>query len=168
MWINTLQCVAYMWLHAVDHPPCIHMYFFLSVSNIFKVLFSAMSCRLFAIILCSIYMLLSYDVYVPNWKFAASSANTSSYPSYTQTVSQVICLGYASDLSLCSPPFFLYHMELIWSIILVYQVHCEVRGSLQPSCNAVGLIDRTILGEHHLYQRPVYRRTKVTYYGLLS
>ncbi|XP_062145150.1 uncharacterized protein LOC133852409 isoform X3 [Alnus glutinosa] len=39
-------------------------------------------------------------------------------------------------------------------------VHCDVRGSLEPPCNAVGLIDRIILGEHHLYQRPVYRRTK--------
>ncbi|KAG2697579.1 hypothetical protein I3843_07G112500 [Carya illinoinensis] len=39
-------------------------------------------------------------------------------------------------------------------------VHCEVRGSLEPSCNAVGLIDRILIGEHHLYQRPVYRRTK--------
>ncbi|XP_015891884.3 uncharacterized protein LOC107426274 isoform X2 [Ziziphus jujuba] len=79
---------------------------------------------LFAIVLCSIYMLLSYGLYVPNWRLAASSANMSAYPSYTQTV------------------------------------HCEVRGSLQPPCNAVGLLDRTILGEHHLYQRPVYRRTK--------
>lgn len=39
-------------------------------------------------------------------------------------------------------------------------VHCEVRGSLGPPCNAVGLVDRLLLGERHLYQRPVYRRTK--------
>ncbi|XP_012082852.2 heparan-alpha-glucosaminide N-acetyltransferase isoform X3 [Jatropha curcas] len=39
-------------------------------------------------------------------------------------------------------------------------VTCGVRGSLEPPCNAVGLIDRFFLGEHHLYQRPVYRRTK--------
>ncbi|ERN16800.1 hypothetical protein AMTRI_Chr02g221500 [Amborella trichopoda] len=37
-------------------------------------------------------------------------------------------------------------------------VHCEVRGSLGPPCNAVGLIDRFLLGEKHLYQHPVYRR----------
>ncbi|KAK9281243.1 hypothetical protein L1049_004139 [Liquidambar formosana] len=42
----------------------------------------------------------------------------------------------------------------------VTQVHCGVRGSLEPACNAVGLIDRFFLGEHHLYQHPVYRRTK--------
>ncbi|XP_059663472.1 uncharacterized protein LOC132309142 [Cornus florida] len=40
------------------------------------------------------------------------------------------------------------------------QVQCGVMGSLEPPCNAVGLIDRYFLGEHHLYQHPVYRRTK--------
>ncbi|PON72431.1 Heparan-alpha-glucosaminide N-acetyltransferase [Trema orientale] len=79
---------------------------------------------LFAILLCSVYMLLLYGLYVPNWAFAASHVNTA---------------GYASDTQ---------------------AVHCEVRGSLDPPCNAVGLIDRIILGENHLYQRPVYRRTK--------
>lgn len=39
-------------------------------------------------------------------------------------------------------------------------VNCNVRGSLEPPCNAVGLIDRILLGEKHLYQHPVYRRTK--------
>ncbi|WCJ22285.1 hypothetical protein M5689_004380 [Euphorbia peplus] len=39
-------------------------------------------------------------------------------------------------------------------------VNCGVRGSLEPPCNAVGLIDRFFLGENHLYQRPVYRRTE--------
>ncbi|XP_068662091.1 uncharacterized protein [Aristolochia californica] len=39
-------------------------------------------------------------------------------------------------------------------------VQCGVRGSLEPPCNAVGMVDRYILGEEHLYQRPVYRRTK--------
>ncbi|KAL0371505.1 UNVERIFIED_CONTAM: hypothetical protein Sangu_0468600 [Sesamum angustifolium] len=39
-------------------------------------------------------------------------------------------------------------------------VNCGMRGSLEPPCNSVGFIDRTLLGEKHLYQRPVYRRTK--------
>ncbi|PKA48923.1 heparan-alpha-glucosaminide N-acetyltransferase [Apostasia shenzhenica] len=39
-------------------------------------------------------------------------------------------------------------------------VHCGLRGSLRPPCNAVGYIDRLVLGEKHLYQKPVYRRTK--------
>ncbi|KAI8522628.1 hypothetical protein RHMOL_Rhmol13G0010900 [Rhododendron molle] len=39
-------------------------------------------------------------------------------------------------------------------------VHCGMRGSLEPACNAVGLVDRFVLGIDHLYQHPVYRRTK--------
>ncbi|KAK4767112.1 hypothetical protein SAY86_014862 [Trapa natans] len=39
-------------------------------------------------------------------------------------------------------------------------VNCDTRGSIEPPCNAVGLIDRYLLGQSHLYQRPVYRRTK--------
>ncbi|XP_074368402.1 uncharacterized protein LOC141708596 isoform X1 [Apium graveolens] len=38
-------------------------------------------------------------------------------------------------------------------------VQCGMRGSLEPPCNAVGLVDRIIIGEHHLYKHPVYRRT---------
>lgn len=40
-------------------------------------------------------------------------------------------------------------------------MHCGVRGSLEPPCNAVGYIDRYFLGEQHLYRHPVYQRTKV-------
>ncbi|KAJ4968867.1 hypothetical protein NE237_015568 [Protea cynaroides] len=39
-------------------------------------------------------------------------------------------------------------------------VHCGVRGNLGPPCNAAGLIDRFFLGGKHLYEHPVYRRTK--------
>lgn len=39
-------------------------------------------------------------------------------------------------------------------------VICGVRGNLDPPCNAVGLIDRYLLGEKHLYKNPVYKRTK--------
>lgn len=41
-----------------------------------------------------------------------------------------------------------------------YTVKCGVRGNLGPACNAVGMVDRYVLGIEHLYQRPVYRRTK--------
>lgn len=41
-----------------------------------------------------------------------------------------------------------------------YFVKCGVRGDVGPSCNAVGMIDRYILGIRHLHQRPVYVRTK--------
>ena len=39
-----------------------------------------------------------------------------------------------------------------------FSVKCGVRGNTGPACNAVGMIDRTILGIHHLYQRPIYAR----------
>ncbi|XP_047095600.1 heparan-alpha-glucosaminide N-acetyltransferase-like isoform X2 [Lolium rigidum] len=42
----------------------------------------------------------------------------------------------------------------------VLQIHCDVRGSLGPPCNAVGFVDRFLLGENHLYKNPVYKRTK--------
>ncbi|KAG0588984.1 hypothetical protein KC19_2G282700 [Ceratodon purpureus] len=41
----------------------------------------------------------------------------------------------------------------------ILHVPCGVRGDLGPACNAVGYLDRTILGLSHLYQRPVFRRT---------
>jgi len=59
--------------------------------------------------------------------------------------------------------YFRYHGEWTQHTIFVCQVHCEVRGSLEPPCNAVGFVDRLILGEDHLYQRPVYIRTEVIY-----
>nr|XP_029116353.1 uncharacterized protein LOC105060335 isoform X4 [Elaeis guineensis] len=39
-------------------------------------------------------------------------------------------------------------------------VKCGVRGDTGPACNAVGMIDRKILGIQHLYKSPVYERTK--------
>ncbi|KAK7831901.1 hypothetical protein CFP56_027019 [Quercus suber] len=53
-----------------------------------------------------------------------------------------------------------HKVRSVKGIDLVLQVHCEVRGSLEPPCSAVGLIDQVILGEHHLYQHPAYRRIK--------
>ncbi|GFP96213.1 hypothetical protein PHJA_001765400 [Phtheirospermum japonicum] len=45
-------------------------------------------------------------------------------------------------------------------------VHCGLRGNLKPPCNAVRLIDRVVLGEKHLYQHPVYIRTKCRSEGM--
>ncbi|KAJ6796122.1 putative heparan-alpha-glucosaminide N-acetyltransferase isoform X1 [Iris pallida] len=42
----------------------------------------------------------------------------------------------------------------------IQTVQCGISGSLGPPCNAVGLIDRLVLGEKHLYKNPVYKRTK--------
>lgn len=40
-----------------------------------------------------------------------------------------------------------------------FLVKCGVRGETQPGCNAVGMIDRRVLGIQHLYTRPVYLKT---------
>ncbi|XP_010249387.1 PREDICTED: heparan-alpha-glucosaminide N-acetyltransferase [Nelumbo nucifera] len=42
----------------------------------------------------------------------------------------------------------------------IFSVKCGVRGDTGPACNAVGMIDRKILGLQHLYKRPIYARTK--------
>ncbi|XP_058082279.1 uncharacterized protein LOC131230391 isoform X2 [Magnolia sinica] len=42
----------------------------------------------------------------------------------------------------------------------VFNVTCSVRGKLDPPCNAVGYIDREVLGINHMYQHPAWRRSK--------
>ncbi|KAJ0988691.1 hypothetical protein J5N97_007047 [Dioscorea zingiberensis] len=46
------------------------------------------------------------------------------------------------------------------SALKTFSVNCGVRGDTGPACNAVGMIDRKILGIQHLYRRPVYERTE--------
>ncbi|XP_058102643.1 uncharacterized protein LOC131246484 [Magnolia sinica] len=41
-----------------------------------------------------------------------------------------------------------------------FSVTCGVRGDTGPACNAIGMIDREVLGIQHLYRRPIYSRTK--------
>ncbi|KAH7434547.1 hypothetical protein KP509_06G022600 [Ceratopteris richardii] len=40
------------------------------------------------------------------------------------------------------------------------EINCNIRGSMSPGCNAVGYVDRLILGISHLYKRSAYRRTQ--------
>ncbi|XP_038712993.1 heparan-alpha-glucosaminide N-acetyltransferase isoform X2 [Tripterygium wilfordii] len=42
----------------------------------------------------------------------------------------------------------------------IFSVKCGTRGNTGPACNAVGMIDRKVLGIQHLYLKPVYARTK--------
>ncbi|GKU88220.1 hypothetical protein SLEP1_g2510 [Rubroshorea leprosula] len=42
----------------------------------------------------------------------------------------------------------------------VFSVTCKVRGKLDSPCNAVGLIDRSVLGINQMYQHPAWRRSK--------
>lgn len=41
-------------------------------------------------------------------------------------------------------------------------MNCALRGDLGPACNSAGMIDRYVLGIHHLYTKPVYRNLKVS------
>ncbi|KAK8946759.1 hypothetical protein KSP39_PZI006376 [Platanthera zijinensis] len=47
----------------------------------------------------------------------------------------------------------------------VFTIVCGVRGRLDPPCNAVGYIDRQVLGINHLYQHPAWKRSKVCTYA---
>ncbi|GLU06652.1 hypothetical protein SLE2022_236610 [Rubroshorea leprosula] len=42
----------------------------------------------------------------------------------------------------------------------IFSVKCGVRGNTEPCCNAVGMIDRKLLGIQHMYRKPAYARTK--------
>ncbi|XP_008789968.3 heparan-alpha-glucosaminide N-acetyltransferase isoform X3 [Phoenix dactylifera] len=42
----------------------------------------------------------------------------------------------------------------------VFTVACGTRGKLDPPCNAVGYIDRQVLGINHMYQHPAWKRSK--------
>ncbi|XP_062230803.1 uncharacterized protein LOC133928480 isoform X2 [Phragmites australis] len=42
----------------------------------------------------------------------------------------------------------------------IKMIQCGLRGSLGPPCNAVGFVDRVLLGENHLYKNLIYKRTK--------
>lgn len=41
-----------------------------------------------------------------------------------------------------------------------YTVKCGMRGHLGPACNAVGYVDRQVWGINHLYNQPVWARSK--------
>lgn len=36
-----------------------------------------------------------------------------------------------------------------------------MRGKLDPPCNAVGYVDRKVLGLNHMYPHPAWKRAKV-------
>lgn len=42
----------------------------------------------------------------------------------------------------------------------IFSVSCGVRGKLNPPCNAVGFVDRAVLGINHMYKHPAWRRSK--------
>ncbi|XP_015058916.1 heparan-alpha-glucosaminide N-acetyltransferase isoform X2 [Solanum pennellii] len=51
-------------------------------------------------------------------------------------------------------------MDISSSEAKIFTVKCGLRGDSGPACNAVGMIDRKILGIQHLYARAIYGRSK--------
>lgn len=45
--------------------------------------------------------------------------------------------------------------------MIALKVKCGVRADTGPACNAVGMIDRAVLGIERLYRKPIYARTEV-------
>uniref|UniRef100_A0A803M9B4 Heparan-alpha-glucosaminide N-acetyltransferase catalytic domain-containing protein n=1 Tax=Chenopodium quinoa TaxID=63459 RepID=A0A803M9B4_CHEQI len=78
-------------------------------------------------------------------------------------VTVLLCIIYICLMYGLKVPSWEYEIHRANSALLpsnLQTVQCEVRGSLDPPCNSVGFIDRLLLGENHLYQRPVYQRAK--------
>ncbi|XP_006654067.3 heparan-alpha-glucosaminide N-acetyltransferase-like [Oryza brachyantha] len=83
-----------------------------------------------AIMISALYVGLLFGLYVSNWEFKVQTGN--------------------SILKFPTPS----------NEVQMKMIQCGVRGSLGPPCNAVGFVDRVLLGENHLYKNPVYKRTK--------
>ncbi|PKA62395.1 heparan-alpha-glucosaminide N-acetyltransferase [Apostasia shenzhenica] len=60
---------------------------------------------------------------------------------------------------------FVYHNEGDIDDGKNFIVKCGVRGHLGPACNAVGFVDRQVWGINHLYQYPVWLRSKACTYS---
>ncbi|KAJ4720379.1 Heparan-alpha-glucosaminide N-acetyltransferase [Melia azedarach] len=120
-WMGILQriAIAYfvaamceIWLKGDDH-----------VSSELSLLKKYQFHWIVALVLTTVYLLLLYGSYVPDWQYQYPVGPSSSSPK-------------------------------------IFNVTCGVRGNTGPACNAVGMIDRKILGIQHLYRKPIYSRTK--------
>uniref|UniRef100_A0A804UME9 Heparan-alpha-glucosaminide N-acetyltransferase catalytic domain-containing protein n=1 Tax=Zea mays TaxID=4577 RepID=A0A804UME9_MAIZE len=79
---------------------------------------------------------------------------------YQLFVGAVVAITYMSLLYGTYVPDWEYQTSAPGSTEKHLFVKCGVRGDTSPGCNAVGMIDRKILGIQHLYGRPVYARSK--------
>ncbi|CDP17187.1 unnamed protein product [Coffea canephora] len=60
---------------------------------------------------------------------------------------------------------FIVHNEDSTLLGKMLTVTCNVRGKLDPPCNAVGYVDRKVLGINHMYQHPAWKRSKACTYS---
>ncbi|KAK3144869.1 hypothetical protein QOZ80_4AG0318880 [Eleusine coracana subsp. coracana] len=79
---------------------------------------------------------------------------------YQLFVGSVVAITYMALLYGTFVPDWEYQISGPGSTEQTLFVKCGVRGDTSPGCNAVGMIDRKILGIQHLYGRPVYARSK--------
>ncbi|KAJ1380890.1 putative heparan-alpha-glucosaminide N-acetyltransferase [Sesbania bispinosa] len=92
----------------------------------------------------TLYMALLYGLYVPDWQFTVHNPD-SIYNGTTFTVQLLITENFLPDS---------------FNNFYTLKVTCGVRGKLDPPCNAVGYIDRQVLGINHMYNRPAWRRSE--------
>lgn len=79
---------------------------------------------------------------------------------YQLFVGAIVAITYMALLYGTYVPDWEYQTSGPGSTEKSFLVKCGVRGDTSPGCNAVGMIDRKILGIEHLYGRPVYARSK--------
>uniref|UniRef100_A0A804NSX2 Uncharacterized protein n=1 Tax=Zea mays TaxID=4577 RepID=A0A804NSX2_MAIZE len=78
----------------------------------------------------------------------------------SDTATSFVAITYKSLLYGIYVPDWEYQTSAPGSTEKHFFVKCGVRGDTSSGCNAVGMIDRKILGIQHLYGRPVYARSK--------
>ncbi|CAH2049031.1 unnamed protein product [Thlaspi arvense] len=64
------------------------------------------------------------------------------------------------NIAICLQPPPIIKILLAIKATFLKHVTCGVRGKLDPPCNAVGYIDRKVLGINHMYHHPAWRRSK--------
>ncbi|KAG7030144.1 Heparan-alpha-glucosaminide N-acetyltransferase, partial [Cucurbita argyrosperma subsp. argyrosperma] len=69
-------------------------------------------------------------------------------------------LTYGVDMRKIRLCGILQRIALAYLVVALVEVACGVRGSLDPPCNAVGYIDRKVLGIRHMYAHPAWRRSE--------
>lgn len=104
-----------------------------------------------AFVVTTIYLSLLYGLYVPDWEYQISTEDQGS---------TTFLVGYCFLSLLSTYSVTVCHNDDAVKTVYL-KVKCGVRGDTGPGCNAVGMIDRMLLGIQHLYRKPVYARTKV-------
>jgi heparan-alpha-glucosaminide N-acetyltransferase len=112
--------------------------------------------RFVGLVLSIAYTILLYGIYVPDWEYQISGPGSEKSFSVS---AKCHCIFFI----LSQVQYTILKKRWRSCYIWIRQVKCGVRGDTGPACNAVGMVDRTILGIDHLYRRPVYARTKVWY-----